>query len=718
VLAGSAFAALATLGIVRAAPLVRAPAVDARTAGHRIAVLPFSVSGGEELAWLGPGMADLLSMALDGAGPLRAVDPYALDAFVRSRGTGPGADVGGAAARRFGARRYVVGSVVGAGGRLRIRATVYDTGDRPGRAAPVHASAEGAVDDALALVDDLAAQLIARYAASPGERLVRVAALTTHSLPALKSYLAGEALFRSGAFVMAADSFRSAGERDSTFALAHYRLALATLWADREGASADGADERALLHSARLGARDRLGLRAYHAWRHGDADRAEQLYREVVAAYPDDVEAWFQLGETLFHYNPLRGRPIDEARAPLERVLALDPAHRGAAWHLALLAAHARRTSELQRLTRRLLALSHDTDARAEIVTFRRLAGLQADRPVAPDALPPLQRATLAWRAAVFLGRADEAERLLERNGTDAAAYWRYQAGLDRAYLQLAAGRHRTALALLDGAEASAFADPVLAGTILHARLIARDVLALVPGAGAAASHVSTPVRWTTEASYAGDALAATLQSYHAGIAAALSGDTASLGERERELARHAAAAPTPDLALALAATLRAHRLRAAARPDLALDALAERPLYGWYGIALSSPLRAMTHQRFLRAELLLEAGRPHDALGWYRSFGEHALHDLAYLAPAQYRLGQIHERLGNRREAARHYARAVELWSDADPELLPLAASARARAAELGGARRAFGARTPWRRWRWRRQWRRTRGGAAGLQK
>ena len=49
----------------------------------------------------------------------------------------------------------------------------------------------------------------------------------------------------------------------------------------------------------------------------------------------------------------------------------------------------------------------------------------------------------------------------------------------------------------------------------------------------------------------------------------------------------------------------------------------------------------------------------------------------------AHYRLGQIHERLGDEGEAARYYSRFVELWADADASL-PELELATERIAEL----------------------------------
>ena len=71
---------------------------------------------------------------------------------------------------------------------------------------------------------------VARRYQAEGERLSRLAATTTGSMPALRSYLSGEAAFRAGAFDRAVEEFRRATERDTTFALAWYRLAVAEEW--------------------------------------------------------------------------------------------------------------------------------------------------------------------------------------------------------------------------------------------------------------------------------------------------------------------------------------------------------------------------------------------------------------------------------------------------------------------------------------------------------
>ena len=81
----------------------------------------------------------------------------------------------------------------------------------------IRATVEGPADSLTALVDRLAAQLLALGA---GEGPYRLSALTTTSLPALRAWLNGRAANRKGDYARARDLFDQAIEYDSTFALA------------------------------------------------------------------------------------------------------------------------------------------------------------------------------------------------------------------------------------------------------------------------------------------------------------------------------------------------------------------------------------------------------------------------------------------------------------------------------------------------------------------
>jgi tetratricopeptide (TPR) repeat protein len=87
-----------------------------------------------------------------------------------------------------------------------------------------------------------------------------------------------------------------------------------------------------------------------------------------------------------------------------------------------------------------------------------------------------------------------------------------------------------------------------------------------------------------------------------------------------------------------------------------------------------------------LRGELLARSGREDEALGWFGSIAERAAYELVYLAPSHLRQAEIYDRREDRREAAKHYRRFIELWREADRELQPVVDQARKRLAALGG--------------------------------
>ena len=328
-----------------------------------IAVLPFAVRGDPRLAYLGEGMVDLLATKLDGAGEIRTVDPRALLRALAGEGVGgvAGVDVadGGAAiARRFGAGRYLSGTIVEAGGRLRASASLYGLDGVAVATAEAAAAGEGELFE---LVDELALQLLAAQGVSAGTRLTRIAALTTVSLDALKAYLLGERELRAGRYFDAMEGFQAALDADPSFALAYYRLAAACAGCALPDVAREVAD-RGAEHQERLSPHDRLVFEAQRAWLHGAVERAEALYGTITGTYPEDVEAWFHLGDLLFHSNPLRGRSATEARGPFERVVRLEPGHVAAMVHLTRIAAIEGRRDEMLGLIERILRASPGGD--------------------------------------------------------------------------------------------------------------------------------------------------------------------------------------------------------------------------------------------------------------------------------------------------------------------------------------------------------------------
>ncbi len=305
-------------------------------------------------------MVDLLGTKIDGAGELRTVDPHVILCCAASEAGGPAdPDAAREVAARFGAGLFVLGSVLAAGSLVQIDASLYDAS---GGARPVSkASAQGEVARIFDMVDKLAADLLAGRSRGPATRLTQIAGATTGSFPALKAYLEGENEMRAMRRTAAVEAYQRAVAIDPGFGLAWYRLSVAALWSGR-GRLAGEASRQAVRHADRLTERDQLLLEAFAACVNGSNDEAERRFRNIVGSHPDDVEAWYQLGELLFHWGPLRGRPIEESRLAWERLLTLDPKHTNGWVHIALMEARAGNAAGLDDAARRILALSPGGD--------------------------------------------------------------------------------------------------------------------------------------------------------------------------------------------------------------------------------------------------------------------------------------------------------------------------------------------------------------------
>ena len=72
------------------------------------------------------------------------------------------------------------------------------------------------------------------------------------------------------------------------------------------------------------------------------------------------------------------------------------------------------------------------------------------------------------------------------------------------------------------------------------------------------------------------------------------------------------------------------------------------------------------------------------EAIGWLAHLGEVGTPEVAFVPAATLRLAEIHEALGQAEAAAGHYARFIEMWRDADPELQPIVEEARANLRRL----------------------------------
>jgi eukaryotic-like serine/threonine-protein kinase len=327
-----------------------------------VAVIPFRVSGTDTwLASLHEGMVDLLGAKLSGdVGPRAVNSRIVLSAWRRaapSATTSVSFEEAARFARRLGAGRVVIGDIVGSPGRMTLNASLVET---PSGRTTTTGSVRGPADSILALVDQLVARLVA---ASAGEAEHRLADLMTHSLPALRAYLAGQAANRAGRF---GDGYRSlvrAIQLDSTFALAAVTLAGMTgYWGD-PGDEVGRGLAMAWREQGRLSARDRAFLRFVAGPHYPQRSTLKEKvtdYESAAAVLPDRVEIWYQLGDHLFHWGLMLGiaDAPSRAAAAFDRALALDSTFGYALEHRILLAVRDGDTAIVRRLAGRFMATS------------------------------------------------------------------------------------------------------------------------------------------------------------------------------------------------------------------------------------------------------------------------------------------------------------------------------------------------------------------------
>ena len=367
--------------IVAAALLVLVMAVawflrDRKPTGFRpnhIAIAPFDVVEPDLSLW-SEGLVDLLSRNLDGAGPLTAISPSAVIRQWQGRADRESA---GALARRTRARFVVYGDLVSAGrDSVRLRATLLDAAS--GRT--LGEIEQRAIADRIDLLaDSVTVSLLRQLNAPERPGGLRVSSLGSSSLPAIKAFLTGEQHLRRGAWEAATRSYEQAVALDSTFALAHNRLALSIGW------FRTGTDSISRVHGLKAGAwnrglspRDsmtiladslRSAMFAYDTdtlyWRH--LSRAERTLQEMVRRYPDDALAWYELGELRMHFGFGRAMNLTtaEVREPFLQAIALDSTFAPAYIHPVELSLRLSDTAAAHGFARAYIGLA-PTDASAE----------------------------------------------------------------------------------------------------------------------------------------------------------------------------------------------------------------------------------------------------------------------------------------------------------------------------------------------------------------
>jgi tetratricopeptide (TPR) repeat protein/DNA-binding winged helix-turn-helix (wHTH) protein len=275
------------------------------------------------LDWLQAGLADMVITTLSGTPGLSVLSRQQLEVYLARSGDHSkhtGLPAGLRLAQQSQAAAVVVGGFVRIGESIRVDAQLHDAGT--GRLlAGEHFVAERP-EQVLRQVD-LMARKLAQHLGVPtvddGAR-ARLTTAKTDNLEAYRYYSqaldAANAMHNPEAIAL----LERAIALDPEFAMAHARIGYVYALTWNFGEKARPHLERAYGLMERLTEKDRLHITAWYAVAHFDFAGAIETYREIVAAYPFEIEAYRRLARLL--YAEGHGLEVIDL---LQQALIIDP---------------------------------------------------------------------------------------------------------------------------------------------------------------------------------------------------------------------------------------------------------------------------------------------------------------------------------------------------------------------------------------------------------
>ena len=381
--------------------------------------------------------------------------------------------------------------------------------------------------------------------------------------------------------------------------------------------------------------RDRLLLEGWHAYVSGRADESEEVYRRILDRYPNEVEAWLQVGEIGFHHAASRGETIGVARAAFERVLTLDPDHEAAHVHLARIAGQARDMDALARHTGYLIERRPGTGVALEMAALK--AFVSGDRAVIAELRPKFEAEDSYTVLAMLMN--------LFHAGDMAGMEWcadllreparpvevRTAGHLMRVLLDLSRGDRVAAL------KAVAEAESLDAARGLETRALIATA-PFLPFDSAEGRSVRDRLARELDSEVAesfflpdADRVRPMMRRYLLGLLNAQLGSGGAALGLAVELDRWQGPAADSSLGRDLAAGVRAEVARLRGDDRGALSILERITDGSRYQLVLPSPFEARLRERFIRARLLRELGRGAESRALYATIGARSLYDLPY---------------------------------------------------------------------------------------
>ena len=460
--------------------------------------------------------------------------------------------------------------------------------------------------------------------------------VTTASLDALEKYAAGSTAWDNGRMQDARALFEGAIALDSNFALAQVAMGRLFYWLNNPPA-ADKHFARARANADRITDRERMWADAQMAAARGDWQLAATSYRAYLSRYPGFPTAWLNLGSTL-----MRDRRPREALAAFAEYMKLDSTSGSAYINMATSYAILARYDSAVMIYRKSFALRPDYETWFNVNHEYGMTLVKADRPA--EARATFQK-MLARPGASDQARGHRSMALLELlEGRPAGAIPRLKSAIAiNLSLKETVSEVRNHLFLVSAYD--------LQGDAASARDEADRAFALYS-------------KNYLDAASSARVAAALLR--HGRIA-----EAARVVDSVRVRVTRGSNFERAQLLLVVAELSRARGARDSAR------ALAQEAAVLDSSAEVLAPLAAMRAETGdLRGALDAERQihNNHANVGYEAQF-EWSL--------ARYRLGQLHERLGETADARKEYEAFLSEWAEADPTL-PVIVDARARLKKL----------------------------------
>lgn len=317
------------------------PPLDPRT----WIVLPFeNVARVADIDWLRDASVNLLYLDLSRWRDIRVVDDERVADLMREvpevrANAQLSLQAGLAVARRAGAGKLVMGDLLKVGNRTQVVAKVFDV--RSGQRVRTVRQETSIADSLMPIFGRLARDIL--DVAPPAGAAVGVVGTT--SVGAYRAYVSGVGALNRVDLAAAHAHLDTALSHDSTFALAHYKLAVVIGWENPNDANRRVHAEAANRYGTSLPARERSLIQGLVHQANGRWGEACDISSQMLRSDSGDVEAWYNLGECAYHDGRIVFQGGDSTRPAFrsswnvalrafQRTLELDPTYHLAFSHI------------------------------------------------------------------------------------------------------------------------------------------------------------------------------------------------------------------------------------------------------------------------------------------------------------------------------------------------------------------------------------------------